>query len=126
MSAEAVTLVRHPEYLLIIALPLIILYAILFCAGILCARLGKMDFADMVALTYGVGGKNISIALALAVLFFSPLTVMIIAIKPLVQVLFMAGFFRISSRLKGLWNNSEYDRGKQNQKVTEFGPVRSR
>ena len=70
MSAEAVTLVHHPEYLLIIALPLIILYAVLFSAGILCAHLGKMDFADMVALTYGVGGKNISIALALAVLFF--------------------------------------------------------
>lgn len=103
MSAEAITLVHHPEYLLIIALPLIILYFILFCAAIFCARLGKMNFPDMVALTYGVGGKNISIALALAVLFFSPLTVMIIAVKALIQVLFMAGFYRISSRLKVLW-----------------------
>ncbi|MDZ7582946.1 MAG: bile acid:sodium symporter [Deltaproteobacteria bacterium] len=108
MSAEAVTLVRHPEYLLIIALPLIILYAILFCAAVLCAHLGKMNFSDMVALTYGVGGKNIAIALALAVLFFSPLTVMIIAIKPLVQVLFMAGFYRASSRLKNLWEKTEH------------------
>lgn len=107
MSAEAATLVHHPEYLLLIALPLVILYAVLFCVGILCARLGKMNFADMVALTYGVGGKNISIALALAVLFFSPLTVMIIAIKPLVQVLFMAGFFRFSSPLKRWWDKDE-------------------
>lgn len=108
MSAEAVTLVRHPEYLLIIALPLVILYTILFLAAILCARIGKMNYADMVALTYGVGGKNISIALALAVLFFSPLTVMIIAVKPLVQVLFMAGFFRFSVRLKKMWVGNEH------------------
>ncbi len=115
MSAEAVTLVRHPEYLLVIALPLVILYAVLFCAGILCARLGKMDYADMVALTYGVGGKNISIALALAVLFFSPLTVMIIAIKPLVQVLFMAGFFRFSSRLRRRWDTIDMEASKAKQ-----------
>jgi ACR3 family arsenite efflux pump ArsB len=123
MSAEAVTLVHHPEYLLIIALPLIILYAVLFSAGILCARFGKMNFADMVALTYGVGGKNISIALALSLLFFSSLTVMIIAIKPLVQVLFMAGFYRISSRLKGLWHHREEDRAPLR---AESGPVRSK
>lgn len=126
MSTEAVTLVRHPEYLLIIALPLTILYTLLFGAGIVCARLGKMDFADMVALTYGVGGKNIAIALALAVLFFSPLTVMIIAIKPLIQVLFMAGFFRFSSRLKILWDRSEGDRGEQRPKRIGFGPAGSR
>jgi ACR3 family arsenite efflux pump ArsB len=66
-----------------------------------------MNYPDMVALTYGVGGKNIFIALALAVLFFSPLTVMIIAIKPLVQVLFMAGFYRIAPRLRGLWGKAE-------------------
>ncbi len=104
MSTEAVTLVRHPQYLLIIGLPLVVLYTVLFGAAILCARLGRMSFSDTVALVYGVGGKNISIALALAVLFFSPLTVMIIAIKPLVQVLFMAGFLRLSARLKTAWD----------------------
>ena len=115
MSAEAATLIRHPEYLLIIAMPLVILYVLLFCAGIICARLGKMNYADMVALTYGVGGKNISVALALAVLFFSPLTVMIIAIKPLIQVLFMAGFFRFSSRLRPLWDNIDMQSFDTNQ-----------
>lgn len=57
----------------------------------------------MVALAYGVSGKNIAIALALAVMFFPPLTVMIIAIKPLVQVLFMAGFFKLSPALQKYW-----------------------
>lgn len=105
MSAEAPTLLQHPEYLAIIALPLIIFYALLFSVAVICSRIGKMNYEDMVALTYGVGGKNISIALALAVLFFSPLTVMIIAVKPLIQVSFMAGFFRISPRLKKYWNS---------------------
>lgn len=65
----------------------------------------------MVALTYGVGGKNISIALALAVLFFSPLTVVIIAIKSLILVLFMAGFFKLSSRIKERWNVPTAEQG---------------
>jgi len=63
----------------------------------------SMENPDMVALAYGVSGKNISIALALAVVFFSPLTVMIIAIKPLVQVLFMTGFFRLTPALQKYW-----------------------
>lgn len=104
MSAEATTLMRHPEYLLIIALPLILLYAVLFAAAIVYARLAGMNYPDMVAMTYSVGGKNISIALALAVLFFSPLTVMIIAVKPLIQVLFMAGFYRVAPRLETFWS----------------------
>lgn len=107
MSAESVTLIHHPEYLMIIAGPLIILYAVLFTASILCAYLGRMAFSDMVALTFSVVGKNIAIALALAVLFFSPLTVMIIAIKPLIQVLFMAGFYRLSPRLKKVWRDGD-------------------
>lgn len=103
MSAESVTLVHHPQYLAVIALPLIVLYTLLFTGSVLFARLAKINYPDMVAMTYGVSGKNISIALALAVVFFSPLTVMIIAIKPLVQVLFMAGFFRLSPLLRGYW-----------------------
>lgn len=106
MSAESRALIQHPEYLMVIALPLSLFYALSFGAAILAARLGRMNFADMVALTYGVGGKNISIALALAVLFFSPLTVMIIAVKPLIQVLFMAGFYRLAPHLKARWKGT--------------------
>ena len=43
---------------------------------------------------------------------------MIIAIKPLVQVLFMAGFFRISSRLKRLWGNIDMELSDSNQAST--------
>jgi len=104
MCAEASTLISHPEYLLIIALPLIVFYGLLFPGAILYARLARLNYPDMVAFTYGVGGKNIAIALALAVVFFSPLTVMIIAIKPLIQVLFMAGFSHLGPRLRAGWD----------------------
>lgn len=104
MCAESVTIVNHPEYLLKIALPLVILYILLFGCSVLYARLARLNYADMVAFTYGVSGKNISIALALAVVFFSPLTVMIIAVKPLIQVQFMAGFYRLSPVLKAYWD----------------------
>lgn len=103
MMAESVTLLRNPQYLVTIAVPLVVFYTLLFSMSILYARLSRTSYPDMVALAYGVSGKNISIALALAVVFFSPLTVMIIAIKPLVQVLFMAGFFRLTPALHKYW-----------------------
>jgi ACR3 family arsenite efflux pump ArsB len=103
MMAESVTLVRNPQYLGIIAMPLVVFYTLLFGFSVLYARLTRTSYPDMVALAYGVSGKNISIALALAVVFFSPLTVMIIAIKPLVQVLFMAGFYRLTPTLQKYW-----------------------
>jgi ACR3 family arsenite efflux pump ArsB len=103
MMAESVTLVRNPQYLAIIAVPLVVFYTLLFGLSVLYARFSRTSYPDMVALAYGVSGKNISIALALAVVFFPPLTVMIIAIKPLVQVLFMAGFFRLTPTLQKYW-----------------------
>lgn len=106
MMAESVTLVHNPQYLGIIAVPLVIFYLLLFSVSVLYARLTRTNYPDMVALTYGVSGKNISIALALAVLFFSPLTVMIIAIKPLIQVLFMAGFLRLTPYLHKNWTKA--------------------
>ena len=103
MMSESVALVNNPQYLGIIAVPLVIFYTLLFSIAILYARLTRTNYPDMVALTYGVSGKNISIALALAVVFFAPLTVMIIAIKPLIQVLFMAGFYKLTPRLQKYW-----------------------
>lgn len=103
MMAESVTLVHNPHYLGLIAVPLVIFYTLLLSLAVLYSRFTRASYPDMVALAYGVSGKNSSIALALAVVFFSPLTVMIIAIKPLIQVLFMAGFLRLTSVLQNYW-----------------------
>jgi ACR3 family arsenite efflux pump ArsB len=106
MCAEAHTLIRHPEYLLLIAMPLVIFYSLLFCVSVLYGRVAGLSYEDMVAMTYGVGGKNMAIALALAIVYFSPLTVMIVAMKPLIQVMFMGGFNRLAPRLRGWWERS--------------------
>lgn len=55
--------------------------------------------SQIIAVTYAVAGKNISLALALAAQFFSPLTVVMLAINPLIQMPAMASFLRWSPRL---------------------------
>ncbi|MCF8011910.1 MAG: bile acid:sodium symporter [Clostridiales bacterium] len=107
MTAEARHIINHPEYLGIIAVPLAILYILMFSIPVLYAQITGMEYGDMIALTFSVGGKNISIALALALFFFEPLTVMIIAMKPLVQVVFMAGFYRLSPYLRKKWPHKD-------------------
>lgn len=103
MTAEARHIVNHPEYIGIMALPLAVLYVFVFGLPVLYARITQMEYGNMIALTFGVGAKNISIALALAMLFFGPLTVMIIAMKPLIQVIFVAGFYRLTPLLRQKW-----------------------
>jgi ACR3 family arsenite efflux pump ArsB len=67
MSTESVELIHHPQYLLDIGIPLSIFYILLFTVPLVYARMVHMSYADMVSMVYSVGGKNISIALALAV-----------------------------------------------------------
>lgn len=100
--SQSVVLVQNPHYVGVIALPLIIFYMIIFIISVLYARITRMSYPDMVSLYYSVSGKNVSIALVLA-LYFSPLTVMIIAIKPLIQVSFMTGFLRVAPFLRKYW-----------------------
>lgn len=107
MTAEARHIVNHPEYLGIMALPLALLYVFVFTLPVLYAGITGMDYGNMIALTFGVGAKNISIALALAMLFFGSLTVMILAMKPLVQVIFVAGFYRVTPFLRERWPHKE-------------------
>lgn len=100
MALEANNLVKHPEYFLIVLLPLAILYAIMFAASVSFSKLARLSYGDMVAFSYGVAGKNIAIALALAITFFSSMTVLVLAIKPIIQIAFMASFLRLSPWLK--------------------------
>jgi len=99
MALEANNVLHNPQYFLIILIPLTFLYAILFSVAVLIARLLKYNYEDMIAFAYGTAGKNISIALALATIFFTPLTVLVLALKPIIQIAFMAIFLRISPGL---------------------------
>ena len=100
MALEANNVLRNPRYFLIILIPLAFFYAILFSGAVLFSRWMKFNYADMVAFAYGVAGKNISIALALATIFFSPLTVLVLALKPIIQIGFMATFLRLGPRMQ--------------------------
>lgn len=100
MALEANNILQHPQYFLIVLVPLAIFYALLFTGSLLFSKLVKFSYEDMIAFAYGTAGKNISIALGLATLFFSPMTVLVLALKPIIQISFMAAFLRLSPRLR--------------------------
>jgi ACR3 family arsenite efflux pump ArsB len=72
--------------LLYIVPALIIFYLVQFYLAGWLARQFKLAQADTIAMTYGVSGKNISLAIGIASQFFSPLTVLMLAINPLIQM----------------------------------------
>ncbi len=100
MALESNNLLQHPQYFLIVLVPLALFYAILFAGALGFSRLVKFGYEDMIAFAYGTAGKNISIALALATIFFSPMTVLVLALKPVIQIGFMAAFLRLAPRLR--------------------------
>jgi len=95
MAMEANNVLHNPQYFVIILIPLTVFYALLFSSSVLFSRWAGFNYEDMVAFAYGVAGKNISIALALATIFFGPLTVLVLALKPVIQISFMAIFLRL-------------------------------
>ncbi len=99
MAVEANNVLHNPQYFLIVLIPLTFFYGILFAGSVLFSKWTRFNYEDMVAFAYGVAGKNISIALALATIFFTPLTVLVLALKPIIQIGFMALFLRISGSL---------------------------
>ena len=100
MALEANNVLHNPQYFLIILIPLAFFYAVLFSGSALFSYWAKFSYEDMVAFAYGTAGKNISIALALATIFFGPLTVLVLALKPIIQIGFMAGFLRLAPGLQ--------------------------
>ncbi len=100
IAIESRTIVQNPDYFLVILAPLGLFYASIFLGAVGLSHLVRFSYEDTVALAYGTAGKNISIALALASLFFSPLTVFVLALKPIIQIAFMAGFLRLTPRLE--------------------------
>jgi ACR3 family arsenite efflux pump ArsB len=100
MALEAENLLNNPQLFLVVFVPLGLLYLILFGAAVLFSKISKFSYENMIAFTYGVAGKNIAIALALATIFFSPMTVLVLAIKPVIQIAFMALFLRVAPFLR--------------------------
>ncbi|HMM37540.1 MAG TPA: bile acid:sodium symporter [Desulfovibrio sp.] len=100
MALESENILNNPQLFLIVFAPLSLLYLIMFGGAVLFAKVSRFSYENMIAFTYGVAGKNIAIALALATIFFSPMTVLVLAIKPVVQIAFMALFLRATPFLR--------------------------
>lgn len=103
MTSQSDLLLKNPHYLGIVALPLTAFQVLLVIITILYAWLTQTNYPDMVSLYYSVNGKNLAIALALAVVFFSPLTVLVLAVKSVIQVSFAAAFYRTTPYLQKHW-----------------------
>ena len=65
MALKANTILSNPVDLLLLFIPLILFYAFTFAVGTLVGR-SFFDRDDAIALIYGVGPKNLSIALAIS------------------------------------------------------------
>ncbi|SHE29155.1 arsenic resistance protein [Desulforamulus putei] len=108
LSAQSRQLVQHPDYLLKLIVPALFFYPTLFALSAGLSRLLNLGYQDMAAVSFSIAGKNLAISLAIAVLFFSPLTVVVVAIMPLVQVIFMATYYKLSHRIQILWSGLPY------------------
>jgi ACR3 family arsenite efflux pump ArsB len=88
MALKANTILSKPGELLLMFVPLILFYGITFALG---AVVGELFFnrEDAIALIYGTAPKNLSIALAIAMIAFGPQgseIALIIALAYVIQI----------------------------------------
>lgn len=98
LAIGANKILAHWQSIFIIFAAILLFYFAQFIVSILVVRKSGMSNADGIALVYSVLGKNVSLAVGLAAQFFSPLTVAMLAISPLVQAPLMAWFLRWSNQ----------------------------
>jgi arsenite transporter len=103
LALKAKAIIQNPETIFQMILPLLLFYGINF---ILTTLVGRTFFssADAIALVYGSVMRNLSVALAIAVIAFGKDGVdiaLIIAVAYVVQVQAAAWYLRIANRLFG-------------------------
>jgi ACR3 family arsenite efflux pump ArsB len=94
LGAPRIVSVWHSIFIIVPAI--LAFYILQFAVSVWLARSLKLPAKDEIALIYSVTGKNISLAIGLASQFFSPLTVVMLAINPLIQMPIMAWILRWS------------------------------
>lgn len=98
LAIGADSIMAHWKFVFIIFAAVVVFYLLQLSLALLLVSRSGINNADGIALVYSVLGKNISLAVGLAANFFSPLTVAMLAINPLIQAPFMAWFMRWSMR----------------------------
>lgn len=97
MGAQRIVSIWHSIFIIVPAI--LVFYMVQFMVSVWLTRRFGMPAKDEIALTYSVTGKNISLAIGLASQFFSPLTVVMLAINPLIQMPVMAWILRWSPKV---------------------------
>lgn len=98
MALGAQKILTQWQSIFIILVSIVIFYFLQMVISIRLSKKFEFNPADEIALVYSVIGKNVSLAVGLAAQFFSPLTVAMLAINPLVQAPAMAWFLRWSRK----------------------------
>lgn len=103
MALKAKTIISDPAILLSLAIPLILFYAFVFLFGTL---LGKsfLNRENAIALVYGTAMRNLSIALAIALIIFGEegaQIALIIAIAYIFQVPSAAWYLKVTDKVFG-------------------------
>lgn len=103
MSLKAKTVLAHPDQLLMIFIPLLILYLFNFTFSTLVGR-RFFNRGDGIALVYGTVMRNLSIALALAINAFGEAgtdAALVIALAYIIQVQSAAWYVRLTNSFFG-------------------------
>jgi len=103
MALKAKAVAAHPDQLLAIFIPLLLLYAGNFLLSSLVGRL-LLPRGDAIALVYGTVMRNLSIALAVAINAFGPAgsdAALVIALAYIIQVQSAAWYVRFTPQLFG-------------------------
>lgn len=100
LALGAEKIIGQWKSILIILVSVTLFYVLQMAVSIWLSRRINLKPEDRIALVYSVIGKNVSLAVGLAAQFFSPLTVAMLAINPLIQAPAMAWFLRWSYNMK--------------------------
>lgn len=103
MALKAQALAAHPDHLLLIFTPLLLLYAFNYLLSTLVGKL-FLPRGDAIALVYGTVMRNLSIALAVAMNAFGPAgsdAALVIALAYVIQVQSAAWYVKFTPRLFG-------------------------
>lgn len=103
MALKAKAVIAHPDQLLMIFSPLLLLYGFNYLLSTLVGKL-FLPRADAIALVYGTVMRNLSIALAVAINAFGPAgsdAALVIALAYIIQVQSAAWYVKFTSRVFG-------------------------
>ena len=107
MAVEANTIVAHLEYVVMIALGILLIYPLLFVLSLGYSRAVGLDFGDAIAKGYGVTSKNHSITIALALTTFGELAALPAAFAPIIQIPLMLLILKYAPRIRAWLDGPE-------------------